>query len=150
MRLTKASDYAVRCVYYLAEQGKDTIVNRKAISDEMRVPHAFLGKIAQQLSRAGILEIVQGPKGGLKLITSIENINLLEVIEAITGEIFLNDCILNPSSCFRSSTCSIHVVWENARDNFRKILKNATFAKLIEEGTCMKSLMIDHAVSSDE
>ncbi len=150
MRLTKESDYAVRCVYYLSEQGKRAIVKRKVLAEEMRIPHPFLGKIAQQLSRAGIVEIVQGPKGGLKLIKSPEEINLLDVIEAIMGEIFLNDCIIRPDSCFRSSSCPIHVVWENARNNFRDTLKNATFARLIDEETCMKSVLIDNPVSTNE
>jgi DNA-binding IscR family transcriptional regulator len=34
----------------------------------MDIPAQFLGKIAQQLARAGIIEIVQGSKGGYRLL----------------------------------------------------------------------------------
>lgn len=62
MRLTKASEYAIRCVHYLSMQRKGVIASRNEIADAMQIPREFLSKIAQQLSRSDILEIMQGPK----------------------------------------------------------------------------------------
>ena len=115
MRLTRAGEYAVRCVLYLSLLESDTVTNRKEIAKAMEIPDQFLGKIAKQLSHAGILEVVQGAHGGIRLARSPSDITLLEVIEAIIGEIFLNDCVLRSESCNRSSTCSVHRVWEKAR-----------------------------------
>jgi DNA-binding IscR family transcriptional regulator len=55
------------------------------------------------------------------------------VIEAVIGEIFLNDCILRPESCDRSPSCKVHVVWENVRNQLRESLRKVTFAALITE-----------------
>jgi DNA-binding IscR family transcriptional regulator len=52
MRLTRAGEYAVRCVLYLASKGVDSLCNRKQIAAEMDIPDQFLSKIAQQLARA--------------------------------------------------------------------------------------------------
>jgi len=137
MRLTRAGEYAVRCVLYLASKGAGTIGNRKQIAAEMDIPEQFLGKIAQQLARAGFLEIVQGARGGLKLLVAPENLTLLDVVEAVIGEIFLNDCVIRPESCQRSQACSVHQIWEKARSQLRDTLREATFASLLNKDSCV-------------
>jgi Rrf2 family protein len=136
MRLTRASEYAIRCALFLSAQEKGIVVSKKEIAQAMDIPNQFLGKIAQQLSRSGILEIIQGPKGGFRLSVSPEELNLLDVIEAVMGEIFLNDCILRPESCGRSFTCGVHMVWQKAKNQLRETLREATFAKLVQNKGC--------------
>lgn len=133
MRLTRAGEYAVRCVLFLSAQGQGAVCNRKQIAKAMEIPDQFLGKIARQLARAGLIEVVQGSRGGLRLVTSPDKVTLLDVVEAIIGEIFLNDCILRPESCDRSNTCAAHFVWEKARNQLRETLREATFTKLLQE-----------------
>ena len=137
MRLTRAGEYAVRCVMYLARNGgTEKVVSRQDIAAHGCIPHHFLGKIAQQLSRAGILEILQGAKGGYRLLVAPEKLTLLDVIEAIIGEIFLNDCVVRPESCQASSSCAVNRVWLEARDQLRTTLSRVTFAKLLEDESC--------------
>ena len=141
MRLTRAGEYAVRCVLYLARQGAGVVSNRKQISEVMDIPDQFLGKIAQQIARAGFIEIVQGAKGGLRLVVSPEKLTLLDVVEAVVGEIFLNDCLMLPESCYRSNACAVHAVWEKARNQLRDTLREATFAKLLKEDSCVNPFL---------
>jgi Rrf2 family protein len=143
LRLTRAGEYAVRCVLYLASQGHGVVCNRKKIAEAMDIPTQFLGKIAQQLAHAGLIEIVQGSKGGLRLAVPPEKVSLLDVVEAVIGEIFLNDCILKPESCNRSNACAAHLVWEKARNQLRATLQDATFAKLLQENSCFNPLEIE-------
>jgi Rrf2 family transcriptional regulator, iron-sulfur cluster assembly transcription factor len=136
MRLTRAGEYAVRCLLYLAGQGQGKLVGRKEIAEQMDIPDQFLGKIAQQLARAGYIEIVQGARGGYVLLASPEQLTLLDVVETFIGTIYLNDCIMKPDSCPRSLICSVHNVWQAARQQLRDTLKEATFDKLLKEGSC--------------
>ncbi len=137
MRLTRAGEYAVRCVLYLSGQDRGIIIPRREIAHEMEIPEQFLGKIAQQLARAGIVEIVQGSKGGFRLVISPDQVSLLDVVEAVVGKIFLNDCVLRPDSCLRMQTCSVHQVWQKAKTQLRETLREATFAQLFEEKSCI-------------
>jgi Rrf2 family protein len=137
MRLTRAAEYAVRCVIYLSQQGVGVLAKRKAIARAMDIPDQFLGKIAQNLSRAGIIEILQGAQGGLRLLVSPNELTLLAVVEAEIGEIFLNDCVIKPQSCQRSLTCAVHKVWEKARSQLRNTLEEATFEQLLKDETCL-------------
>ena len=137
MRLTRAGEYAVRCVLYLASQGQGTLCARRGVAERMDIPDQFLGKIAQQLARAGLIEIVQGARGGLRLVVPPDQVTLLDVVEAVIGEIFLNDCVMRPESCDRSHACAVHCVWAKAKDQLRRTLEEATFAVLLKENDCM-------------
>jgi Rrf2 family protein len=137
MRLTRAGEYAVRCVLHLASKGQGTLCTRRDVAERMDIPDQFLSKIAQQLARAGMIEIVQGARGGLRLVVPPEQVTLLQVVEAVIGEIFLNDCVLRPESCSRSHACAVHCVWAEAKDQLRRTLERATFARLLEENDCM-------------
>ena len=141
MRLTRAAEYAIRCVLYLTTQQEGIVVSRKEVAQAMDIPNQFLTKIAQQLSRSGIIEIIQGPKGGFRLTTSPRQLSLLQVIEAVMGEIFLNDCLFRPDSCNRSDTCAVHFVWHEARNKLRETLRKATFAELVKKESCMMPSM---------
>jgi Rrf2 family protein len=126
---------------YLSRSGKGVLAKRKDIARAMEIPELFLGKIAQQLSRSGIIEIVQGAGGGFRLLIAPEKLTLLEVIEAVIGEIILNDCIGNPDGCYRSGSCSVHLVWEKAREQLRETLRQARFADLLVEDSCMTDMI---------
>ena len=136
MRLTRAGEYAVRCVMCLARNGTGRVVSRHEVAASGNIPSHFLAKIAQQLSRAGIIEILQGARGGYRLAVPPEKLTLLSVIEAIIGEIFLNDCVMRPESCHASASCAVNNVWLQARDQLRQTLAQVTFSRLLEEESC--------------
>jgi Rrf2 family transcriptional regulator, iron-sulfur cluster assembly transcription factor len=137
MKLTRAGEYAVRCVLYLAVQEARKVVSRREIAEAMDIPFQFLGKVAQQLAKAGVIEIRQGAQGGLRLLLQPCEVSLLKVVEAIDGEIFLNDCLLNPESCNRVGACGVHRVWTDARRRLRDTLDAVTFEKLAAEEMCL-------------
>ena len=141
MRLTKAGEYAMRCALFLSFKGTGVVCSKKEIARTMDIPDQFLGKIAQQLARAGIIEIVQGAKGGFRLLVPADKLTMLDVVEAVIGEIFLNDCVVRPDSCNRITSCSIHRVWEKARDQLRDTLRQADFESILTDKSCTMDLL---------
>ena len=133
MRLTRAGEYAVRCMLYLSSQPVGAVVNRREVAQAMDIPEPFLGKIGQQLARAGLVELVQGARGGLRMARSPEEVTLLDVVEAVNGPIFLNDCLMRRGFCQRSPECAVHRIWDRARSGLRETLRAATFAELLKE-----------------
>jgi len=113
------------------------LVTRREVSEFADVPTKFLAKIAQDLAKARILEIKQGPKGGFVLLRDPREVTLLQVVEIMIGDISLNDCTYNPKGCKASSSCSVNRVWITARDQLRKTLGDATFASLAQEKSCI-------------
>lgn len=128
MVVTREADYAIRCVLYLAEHdGQISMV--EGIAKEMHIPRSFLAKILQKLARASVVKSFRGVKGGFQLAKSPSEISLLDVVEAIEGEVAMNICALHRNSCDRSATCPVHPAWVEIRRDFRKMLKKYNFAR---------------------
>jgi len=103
------------------------------------VPAAYLAKHLQALSRAGILESVQGPRGGYRLARPAAEITLLDVVEAIDGdepafrctEIRRRGPTAQPASAYRLA-CGIHRAMDAADDAWRASLRSVTVAELVD------------------
>ena len=98
MFITRKTDYAIRCVLYLSKD-LDRIATVEEISAAVLVPKSFMAKILQQLIKSGIACSVRGIKGGFQLAKKPEDINLLEVIEAIQGPSASNICAIDKNAC---------------------------------------------------
>ena len=83
MRLTRAAEYAIRCMVYLSTQGRGVLTSRQEIATKADIPTHFLAKIAQDLARANFIEIRQGARGGVVLTRKPAQITLLEVVETM-------------------------------------------------------------------
>ena len=136
MRLTRAAEYAIRCMLYLSQQGQGVLTSRLEIARQADIPTHFLAKIAQDLAKAGLIEIRQGARGGFILRKNPAAISLLEVVETMIGEISLNDCVARPTGCKVSYQCAVHRIWLNARDQLRNTLRQVSFAQLTAEASC--------------
>ncbi len=132
MQITRQADYAVRAVLHVAQLGEDERLATSVIAEEENIPLPFLAKIVSQLSVKGILDAMRGASGGVRLARNPENISLLEVIEAIDGEISLNRCVLNADACPTSVTCPVREVWCDVQRDLVLRLKNTSFAQLLQ------------------
>ena len=129
MQITRETDYAIRCVCYLADK-RDEVIMVDDISKEMHIPKSFLAKILQKLSKASLAKSYRGVKGGFALARHPSKISLLDVIEAIQGPILINICAVD-DVCRFSDTCVIHPVWIEIRQQVETMLKKKYFADLL-------------------
>lgn len=130
MQITRETDYAIRCVLYLAgKRGSVTMVDE--ISRGKSIPKSFLAKILQKLGKAGIVRSYRGVKGGFELARSPDKISLLDLIEAIQGPVAMNACALDESVCSLSGSCSVHPVWIEVRREVESLLRKKTLASFM-------------------
>ncbi len=127
MHITRETDYAIRCVCYLAQRPKE-IVQVDEISKGTSVPRDFMAKILQKLARAVIVRSHRGANGGFELARSPSAISFLDVIEAVQGPVSMNVCALDRKLCSRGGSCTVHPVWVEVRGQVRKILAKNNFA----------------------
>lgn len=130
-RLSKASEYAIRGVLYLAiNYSEDKVSVVEEISKAQDVPLPYTAKLFQALARKGFVTSFKGQKGGFVLARHPRDISLLDVIEAMEGPIFLNVCLIYSGYCPRDVTCSVHDVWGEAQKMLIDYLKGCNFEQL--------------------
>jgi len=108
MQFTRASDYAVRVVSYLAN-ANGSISRSQSIAGATQIPESFLAKILGQLSRAGIVHSHRGARGGFSL--------------AMEGPLRLNLCAA-PEPCAFIDRCPIEKAWSLAEESLRDSLRS--------------------------
>lgn len=86
MRMSEGVEWALHCCTVLALLPPDRSMASARLAEFHEVPPAYLAKHLQALSRAGIVESGQGPRGGYRLAKPASEITLLEVVLAVDGE----------------------------------------------------------------
>ena len=127
MLLTREADYAVRCVVEVARSGR-TSAARVAVAQG--ISPTFLGKIVRSLAKAGILATRRGVGGGIMLAQPIEDISLIQVIEAIGGPLCIKDCLQTPAQCEQVEGCPAYPYLRDAQDRLRESL-DVSLARLL-------------------
>jgi Rrf2 family protein len=85
MKISRSTQYGLIALGYIAQHGKKGLVMSEAISKQYHIPLEYLLKILHQLVRGGVLRSKRGPRGGFSLAQRPEDINFLQIIEAIEG-----------------------------------------------------------------
>jgi Rrf2 family protein len=86
MRLSRTASYAVHGMVYIARHNDGPPVTGHRAAMELGMPEGFLLRILVSLSRAGLLRSLKGPNGGYNLGKPAKAITLLDIVEAVDGQ----------------------------------------------------------------
>jgi len=125
------AEYALRAVAHLAREtpGSCTTVQ---VSEATRVPKAYLSKVLQALNRAGIVRSQRGVGGGITLVKPVEDLTLLEVINAVEPINRIRACPLGLET-HGLRLCSLHHRLDAALALVEQVLRQTTMADLLTE-----------------
>lgn len=127
MRISPATEFAIRGVSALARRFGEGPVPLDTICADRDLPKQYLTKIFASLTRAGLLTPVRGKRGGYMLSRAPREISVLEVIEAVQGPLALNFCTQDPPQCHEEN-CPFHDMWADLQQRVRSALSSKTFA----------------------
>ena len=132
--LSNTSKYAIRAVIYLAlYSSREKRCGIKEISEKLKLPTPFLGKILQILAKNGILESVKGPGGGFCLLKSPLDISVLAIVDIMDGPGTFTNCLIRTEPCSKNAPCSLHDKVSPYRDSLRKVLQTESIADIVSE-----------------
>ncbi len=107
MQFTKAEEYGMLGILYLAEQDRAHVTPLSEISEAQDIPEKFLAKIFQSLSKSGIVRSHRGVRGGFTLARDPAKLTIKEVLEAIQGPYHLMKCIKDTGICDKTTFCAL-------------------------------------------
>ncbi len=113
----------------LLAAGEEHLVATSVLAGRLQVSQAHLSKVIQRLARAGLIQTVRGPGGGVRLGRPAASITLLGIYEAIEGPLQERSCLLREPIC--NGQCCI------LGDLFQRVdeLRDALAAMSLQEAT---------------
>jgi Rrf2 family transcriptional regulator, iron-sulfur cluster assembly transcription factor len=130
LSLGRRADYAIRATLDLA-QHLDRLRKSREIGEAMNIPVSYLPQILAQLVRVGIATSTAGPNGGYGLARDPAAISLLDVIEAVDGEVAATACVLRGGPCRWEDMCAVHLPWAQAQRALTGELAGTSFTEVV-------------------
>ncbi len=132
MQFTKAEEYGIFGIMYLASQPPGRITPLSEISENQRVPEKFLAKIFQSLSRSGLIRSHRGVKGGFTLGRPAGEITIKEVVESIQGPYYISKCLTEPADGQSPSMLALRKLLEEAQGKLLRVFSEHTIKDLTD------------------
>ena len=133
MRLTAHTDYGLRLLM-LSAQASPGPISIVSVASQLNVSRHHLMKVAQSLTKAGLMETVRGRAGGFRLAKPPENIRVGEAIRSLEFAMGLVECMRNSDSqCPLIPGCRLPRLFMEAGDAFFQILDRCTLKDLVNE-----------------
>jgi len=133
MLFSKACEYGIRAMLFLASQEDDKPVRVREIAETLKIPIPFLSKIVHSLSRNELIHSQKGPGGGVTLAKAPSQITLLQVVEVIDGLDLFRACALGLPHCSDDFPCPLHGQWGGLRAEIQEMLTHRTLDQIIDQ-----------------
>jgi Rrf2 family protein len=134
MIFSKSFGYALRGILYVAlMQDEKRKVQIEEIASQLSVPRHFLGKIMQQVVKAGLLQSTKGPYGGFSLTDATLNAPLIRLLEITDDMEQFNMCVLKLKTCNSNNPCPLHAEMQEVRNNMLSIFRQTTVSDLLTD-----------------
>ncbi|MBC1422638.1 Rrf2 family transcriptional regulator [Listeria seeligeri] len=132
MKYSKATNYALHTMVYLANLSAEKSVGVKELASKQNVSPTYLSKVLTMLVKADFVESITGVNGGYKLAKPATNISFLDVIQAIEGKMAFFHC--DPKNHAESKPhCLIGEVMGNAEQEMENYLSKQTIGSIVVE-----------------
>lgn len=100
-----------------------------ALAEAVGSTPGFVSQVLTPLVRAGWVRSNPGPAGGYSLAADLDQVTVLDVIEAIEGPTDSGRCVLADRPCNESGTCALHFPWLRARTQLLSQLEAVSVAE---------------------
>jgi Rrf2 family iron-sulfur cluster assembly transcriptional regulator len=131
MLFQHASELAIRATLFLAQQAPGKLSPVHEIAAHVGASEAYLAKILQRLTGAGMVRSFRGPGRGIELGRAPEAITLASLIEAMEGAKASDECVLGLGVCSEENPCPLHKDWIPLHTAIRDLLEKTTLADLV-------------------
>jgi Rrf2 family cysteine metabolism transcriptional repressor len=134
------AEYGVRLMVELGRQGEEAPVSLGAIAEAENLPLSYLEHLVARLRKAELVLSQRGAHGGYRLARPAAEINMLEIVQALEGQIAPMECfhddpegkVLCSHETDANEGCATKLLWTRVQGGVFKALSGTTLAELVE------------------
>lgn len=127
--LSKTAEYALRAVACMASQA-GVAVPADLLAEKTKAPRRYLTRVLQDLTAAGLVRSRPGPGGGYELATAVEQLTILDVVNAVAPVERIHSCPLGLKS--HTELCPLHAELDRAYAATEAAFAGVTIKQLVE------------------
>lgn len=131
--MPKQVEYALMALADMQAANPGQLFAARELGEQHLIPFDVLAKTMQRLGHAGILRSVQGKNGGYQIIRDLSTVSLLELMEAVVGDIAVVKCLKTSGCCKRSKTCNVSGPMQLLDEKLRELYSGLMIGDLIRE-----------------
>ena len=140
MLFSTKAEYGIRLMVELGRTADSAPVSLTSVADAELLPLAYLEHLVAKLREAGLVSSTRGAHGGYQLARPPEEIDMLDVVQALEGPIAPMECFHEESEgkvlCSHETdggrACATKVLWTRVQGGVTKALAGTSLAELVE------------------
>ncbi|MFZ4617806.1 MAG: RrF2 family transcriptional regulator [Rectinemataceae bacterium] len=133
------TQYGIRALVHLARAGEvvghvqgNPAATAAAIARSESISPKYLEGILSLLTTAGLLVSERGKHGGYRLARPPREVSMLEIVEALEGEIKPVDCIASSEVCAQGGSCLPRLFWLGLKESVDGYLSSRSLKDVLE------------------
>ena len=131
LKLTRKVEYALIALRHMQALKPRKLTSAKEIAEAYGLPQQLLAKTLQQMARDSIIEAVQGPSGGYRILSNLDKISLKDFFEKLEGPLGIMDCYFD-SDCVQIGACNIRVPIQRINENMRNMFSKMSLREVTQ------------------
>lgn len=132
LEISRRADLAVRALLLLADA--DGRCKAGELARRLETTVGFVPQVVAPLVQRGWVRSDPGPRGGYSVATDVDQVTVLDVVEAVDGPTDLGHCVVADGPCGGAPHCALHVAWGRAREVLLDELRGVSLEQLAVEG----------------
>ena len=140
MLFSTKAEYGVRLMVELGRQPSTGPVSLNAIAEAENLPLSYLEHLVAKLRTAGLVKSTRGAHGGYSLARPADEIEMIEVVEALEGQIAPMECfhetpegkVLCSHEADSDRSCATKLLWTRVQNGVNRALAGPTLGELVE------------------
>jgi len=133
LEITRKADLATRALLELVTVGRRSKATE--LADRLGTTPGFLSQVVSPLAARGWVRSDPGPSGGYVATVALDEVSVLDVIEAVEGPTDSGRCVLQDRVCAGDGPCALHAAWSHARTQLLTELDGMALSALEVTGT---------------
>jgi Rrf2 family protein len=147
MLFSTKAEYGVRLMVELGRQPGSAPVALSSVAAAENLPLSYLEHLVAKLRKAGLVTSTRGAHGGYRLARPATEITMVEVVEALEGQIAPMECfhetpegkVLCSHEVDGQHGCATKLLWTRVQGGVTRALAGTTLAELVEFGGAASS-----------
>lgn len=130
--LPRQVEYALMALTEMHRANPGQVFPVSGLCERHGVPFDVMSKTMQRLTRAKVLRAVKGVNGGYQIIKNLSAVTLLDLMEAIMGNVGAVACLRSGRECPREQCCNVSGSMVALDRKLKDLYRETTVLELVD------------------